>query len=89
MPVVMTHKNSASSAYNLYKLQFMNLYTTQKYLEHFKETDHFQKNENSSNTKKIKCYNYDIKEHYTQDCCKLKKSQHLITIKEELRDTKQ
>ena len=39
--------------------------------------------------KKIKCYNYDIKEHYTWDCYKLKKSQNLAATRWELRGVKQ
>ena len=81
MSVIITHKKSTFSIYNLYKLQLMNLDTIYKYLRHFKETEYFQKKENSSNIKKIKCYNYNIKRHYTQDCCKLEKLYTLVTIK--------
>ena len=36
----------------------------------------------------MKCYNYDIKEYYTWECYKLKKSQSITAIKWGLRGTK-
>ena len=61
----LTHKKSTPQVYNLYELQLMKLDAIYKYLKYFKETEYFQKKENSDNIKKIKCYNYNIKEHYT------------------------
>ena len=81
MPVVVTHKKSSPQVHDSYELQLINLNTTHKCLKHFKETGCFQRKRNSSNIKKIKCYNYDIREHYTRDCDKLKKSQTLVIIK--------
>ena len=51
----------------------MNLNMTQRCLKQEKESECFQKKENSSSIKKERCYNYDIKEHYTNKCRKLKK----------------
>ena len=65
MFIIMTHKKSAPQAHNLYELQPINLDTIYRHLTHFKETGCFQKKENRDNIKKIKCYNYDIKRHYT------------------------
>ena len=64
MLIMITYKKSASQTLNLYKLQSINLNATYRYLRHFKEILHFQKKENDSNIKKIKCYDCDIKEHY-------------------------
>ena len=65
MPVIITHKTSTPQVHNLYELQFINLDTIYRCLRCFKETEHFQKKENSSYIKKIRCYNCNIKEHYT------------------------
>ena len=64
MPVIMTHKKSAPQVHDLYKLQSMNFDTIYEHSEYFKETEYFQKKENSSYIKKIDYYNCDIKEHY-------------------------
>ena len=65
MLIIMTHKKSKPQAYDLYKLQLINLDTIYKCLECFKDTECFQKKKNSNNIKKIKYYNCDIKEYYT------------------------
>ena len=59
--------------YKDYDLQSMNLNITQKHSKWVKESEHFQKRENSSSIKKEKCYNCDIKEHYANKCRKLRK----------------
>ena len=66
----------------------MNLNTTQEHSRWFKKTGCFQKKRNNNNIKGVKCYNCDIKEHYMWECCKLKKSQIIITIKQESEDIK-
>ena len=81
MPVIVAHKKSAPQVHDLYELQSMNLDLIYRHSEHFKETQYSQKKENSNNIKKIKCYNCDIKEHYTQDCYKSKKLQTLAAIR--------
>ena len=48
----------------------MNLDTTHRHSEWFKETGYFQKKENSGNFKREECYNYDIQRHFTQECQK-------------------
>ena len=65
MPVVITYRKPATVNYNPYELQSINLDTTQECSEWFKETKCFQKKENSSNSKREECYNYDITEHFT------------------------
>ena len=64
MLIMMTYKKSTPQVHDLYKLQLIDLDTTQEYLRYFIETGCFQKKENRSNIKKIKCYNYDINRHY-------------------------
>ena len=64
MSMLITYKKSTPQVHNLYKIQPMNLDTIYECSEQFKETEHFQKKENSSNTKEVECYNCDIKEHY-------------------------
>ena len=50
---------------------------------------YFQKKENNSSIKKEKCYNYDIKEHYTNECRKLKKMQQIAKMKQKSKQQKQ
>ena len=52
----------------------MNLDITQRCLKQKKELEYFHRKENSSNIKKEKCYNCDIKEYYMNKCRKLKKT---------------
>ena len=63
--------------YKDYDLQSMNLDTIQRHSKQKKESEHFQKKENSSSIKKEKCYNCDIKEHYMNECRKSKKLQQV------------
>ena len=49
MLIMITYKKSTPQVYNLLRLKLMNLDKTYKYLKHFKETEYFQKKENSSN----------------------------------------
>ena len=46
---------------------------TQRHSKQAKESECFQKKENSSSIKKEKCYNCDIEEHYTNKCRKSRK----------------
>ena len=66
-------KQHISEHYKDYNLQSMNLDMTQRYLRQQKELECFQKKENNSSIKKGKCYNCDIKEHYINECRKLRK----------------
>ena len=83
------HKKLTTTYHNLYELQLINLDTTHRCSEWFKETGHFQKKENSSNSKREEYYTCDILEHFTQKCQKQKKSQSITAIKQGLRDIKQ
>ena len=51
----------------------MNLDITQKHLRREKESECFQKKRNNSSTKKRKCYNCDVEEHYTNEYRKSRK----------------
>ena len=62
-----------SEHYKDYDLQSMNLNMIQKHSKQDKESEHFQKKRNSNSIKKRKCYNCDIKEHYTNKCRKSRK----------------
>ena len=84
----MVHKKSTPQVHDSYELQPMNLDTIYEHLRQFKGTKHFQKKENSSNIRKVECYNCDIKEHYARDCYKIKKSQNLTAIRCEPERTK-
>ena len=79
--VMIMHKKPLTIYCDLYELQLINLDTTHRHSEWFKETVCFQKKENSSNFKKEECYNCDILEHFTWECQKQKKSQSITTIK--------
>ena len=63
----------------------MNLDTTQRHSKQEKELRCFQKKENSSSIKKVKCYNCDIEEYYANKCRKLKKSQQVAKMKKRLK----
>ena len=67
----------------------MNLDITQRYLRREKESEHFQKKRNNSSIKKRKCYNCDVKEHYTNKCRKLRKLQQVAKIKKKLKQWRQ
>ena len=67
----------------------MNLDVTQRCSKREKESEHFQKKGNSSNIKKRRCYNCNIKEHYTNECRKSKKSQQVAKIEKKLKQQKQ
>ena len=75
--------------YKDYDLQSMNLDMTQRYLKQAKESEHFQKKENSSSIKKEKCYNCNIKEHYASKCRKLRKLQQVAQMKRKSKQQKQ
>ena len=66
-------KQPISEHYKDYDLQLMNLDMTQRHSKQDKRSEHFQKKENNSRTKKKRCYNCDIKEHYANECRKSKK----------------
>ena len=70
-------KQHISEHYKDYDLQSMNLDITQRHLKWDKELEHFQKKRNSSSIKKRRYYNYDVEEHYTNECRKSKKSQQV------------
>ena len=55
----------------------MNLDITQRYSKWDKESECFQKKENSNSIKKRRCYNCNVEEHYINKCKKLKKSQQV------------
>ena len=78
-----------SEYYKDYNLQPMNLDVTQRHLKQDKESEHFQKKENSSSIKKRKCYNCDIKEHYTNKCRKSRKSQQVAKIERKSKQQRQ
>ena len=78
-------KQHISEHYKDYNLQLINLDTTQRCSKWVKESECFQKKENSSSIKKEKCYNYNIKEHYTSKCRKSRKSQQVAWIKKKLK----
>ena len=78
-----------SRHYKGYDLQSMDLDTTQRHSRHKKESGHFQKKENSSSIKKEKCYNCNIKEHYTNECRKSKKSQQVAKTGKKSKQQKQ
>ena len=63
----------------------MNLDKTQRHLKWDKESECFQKKENSSSIKKRRCYNCNIEEHYINECRKLKKSQQVARMKRRLK----
>ena len=65
MYVIVTHKKSTPQVCDPYELQSINLDTIYRHSRYFKETGHLQKKENSNYIKKIECYNYNIKKHYT------------------------
>ena len=67
----------------------MNLNMTQRYLKWDKESECFQKKENSSSIKRRRCYNCNIKEHYINECRKLKKLQQVARMKRRLKQWKQ
>ena len=67
----------------------MNLDTIQRHSKREKESEHFQKKENSSNVKKRRCYNCNIKEHYINECKKSKKSQQVAKTGKKLKQQKQ
>ena len=71
--------------YKDYNLQSMNLDITQRHSKQEKESEHFQKKENDSSIKKRKCYNCDIKEHYTNTCRKSRKSQQVVKTEKKLK----
>ena len=63
----------------------MNLDMIQRHSKQDKRSEYFQKKENSSSIKKRRCYNCNIKEHYTNKCRKLKKSQQVARTKRRLK----
>ena len=67
----------------------MNLDTIQRHSKRKKESECFQKKENDNNIKKRRCYNYDIKEHYTNEYRKSKKSQQVAKTEKKLKQQKQ
>ena len=78
-----------SEYYKDYDLQSINLDITQWHSKQDKESEHFQKKENSSSIRKRKCYNCDIKSHYTNKCRKSKKLQQIARTGKELKQLKQ
>ena len=78
-----------SEHYKGYNLQPMNLDMTQRHSRHEKGSECFQKKGNDSDIKKEKCYNCDIKEHYTNECRKLKKSQQVAKTGKKPKQQKQ
>ena len=74
-----------SEHYKDYDLQSMNLDMTQRHSSWKKESEHFQKKENSSSIKKEKCYNCNIKEHYANECRKSRRSQQVAKMKKKLK----
>ena len=88
VPVVIDHKKSTPQVCDLYKLQSIDIDATQECLRCFKETGCFQKKRNSSYIRKVKCYNCNIKRHYTWDCYKVKKPQTLATQAQPNKDLK-
>ena len=63
----------------------MNLDVIQRHSKRERELECFQKKENSSNIKKRKCYNCNIKEHYTNKYRKSKKSQQVTKTEKRLK----
>ena len=71
--------------YKDYDLQSMNLDIIQRHSKQVKESEHFQKKENSNSIKKEKCYNCDIEEHYMNECRKSKKLQQVAQTERKLK----
>ena len=67
----------------------MNLNMTQRHLKWDKESECFQKKENNSSIKKRKCYNCNIKEHYTNECRKSRKSQQVTKTEKKSKQQRQ
>ena len=75
--------------YKDYDLQSINLNMTQQHSKQNKESEHFQKKENSSSIRKRKCYNCNIKNHYVNECRKSKRSQQVARTEKRLKQLKQ
>ena len=82
-------KQHISEHYKDYDLQSMNLNMTQQHLKWDKESEHFQKKENSNSIRKRKCYNCDIKSHYANECRKSKRLQQIAKTEKRLKQQKQ
>ena len=82
-------KQHISEHYKDYDLQSMNLNMTQQHLKWDKESEHFQKKENSNSIRKRKCYNCDIESHYMNECRKLKRSQQVARTGKRSKQLKQ
>ena len=63
----------------------MNLDMTQRCSRREKESEYFQKKRNSSSIKKRKCYNYNVKEHYANECRKSRKLWQVAKIEKKLK----
>ena len=67
----------------------MNLDIIQQHSKQDKESEHFQQKRNNSSIRKEKCYNYNIKSHYTNKCRKLKRLQQVARTGKRLKQLKQ
>ena len=82
-------KQCTSEHYKDYDLQPMNLDTIQRHPKQRKGSEHFQKKGNSSSIKKEKCYNYNIEEHYTNECRKPRRLQQVAKMKKKSKQQRQ
>ena len=78
-------KQCISDYYKDYDLQLINLDMIQWHLKQDKESECFQKKENSSSIRKRKCYNCNIKEHYMNECRKSKRLQQVARMRRRLK----
>ena len=67
----------------------MDLDMIQRHSRCEKESECFQKKENSSSIKKEKCYNCNIEGHYINECRKSKKSQQVAKMRKKSKQQKQ